>query len=231
MLKKIPYKIKIIIFIILCLIAAGIYGYNFVQNNNRKNATVLQSKTNTQSQNPEIKSANPAAPSAEEIKQKQLEDKCETGHQAFNSKKYSEAIKIEDEVIAQDANFYKAYNIKGIALSYSDKFDEGMKNIDKALSIKPDFGYARFNKALTFERFGHYNDAISWYNQAIDVDKSFVWSYYGIASIYGRRGDVADTCKYLKIAIDMEPDVKATAREEQDFNNVKNSKEFKALVQ
>jgi tetratricopeptide (TPR) repeat protein len=229
MLKKVPYKFKVIIFIILCLIAAVTYGYNFVQNNDRKNAASLQSKTNTQSQKTEIKPANPDTSSAAQKKQKQLEDKCETGHQAFNNKKYSEAIRIEDEVLADDPNFYKAYNIKGIALSYSNNFEEGMKNINKALEIKPDFGYARFNKALSYELYGYYDEAISWYNQALGVEK-FVWSYYGIASIYGRRGDVENACKYLKMAIDMEPAVKATAREEVDFNNVKSSKEFQTLV-
>lgn len=230
MLKKVPYTLKIIIFIIFCLITVGIYGYNFVQNNNRQKASELQIKTNTQTTKTEIKSANPTVLSASQLKEKQLEDKCETGHQAFNNKKYSEAIKIENTVIAEDTNFYKAYNIKGIALSFSNNYQEGMKNIDKALSIKPDFGYARFNKALCYELYGHYDEAISWYHQSLDAEK-FVWSYYGIASIYGRRGDVEETCKYLKIAIDMEPDVKATARVEEDFNNVKNSTKFQALLQ
>lgn len=231
MLKKIPYKIKIIILIILCLIVVGIYFYNFVQNNNRKNAAAAaQTKTNTQISKTQLKSADPNAQSLSQIKNKQLEDNCEKGHQAFNKKKYSEAIKIENAVIAEDPNFYKAYNIKGIALSFSNNYQDGMLNIDKALSIKPDFGYARFNKALSYELYGHYDDAISWYNKALDVEK-FVWSYYGIASIYGRRGDVEATCRYLKIAIDMEAGVKDTARAEEDFNNVKNSKEFQALLQ
>jgi tetratricopeptide (TPR) repeat protein len=230
MLKKIPYKIKIIIIIILCATTAGIYAYNYVQNNNRKKAAVLKSSSSTQNSKTEIKPASPTAISLSQIKEKQLEDECETGHQAFNNKKYSEAIKIENAVIAKDANFYKAYNIKGIAFSFSNNYEEGMKNIDKALSIKPDFGYARFNKALSYELYGYYDKAISWYNQALNVEK-FVWSYYGIASIYGRRGDVQETCRYLKIAIDMQPDIKATARVEKDFDNVKNSKQFQVLIQ
>lgn len=230
MLKKIPYKIKIVILIILCLSTVGIYSYNFIQNSNRKNAAQIESKANNQISKTQLKSANSDAISLSDIKNKQLEDECETGHQAFNNKKYSQAIKIENEVIAKDVNFYKAYNIKGIALSFSNNYQDGMKNIDKALSIKPDFGYGRFNKALTYELYGYYDNAITWYNKALDVEK-FVWSYYGIASIYGRRGDVEATCRYLKTAIDMEPGVKATARVEEDFNNVKNSKEFKALLQ
>lgn len=147
----------------------------------------------------------------------------------FFNGEYENAIKMADEIIKKDVNFYKAYNIKGIALCFYHNYDEGMKNIEKCLNINPTFGYGRFNKALAYELYGHYDEALRWYDKALEVE-NYVWSYYGKASIYGRRGDVENTVKYLKIAIEMDVSVKNEARNEKDFDNVRNSAEFKKLV-
>ena len=52
------------------------------------------------------------------------------------NKQYSTAISIENDVIAKDSTNYKAYNLKGIAICFSNhyKFNEGMSFIDKALT-------------------------------------------------------------------------------------------------
>lgn len=162
-------------------------------------------------------------------KQKNLEDIWKIGYDQFFQKKYKQSIETETKVINKDSNFYKAYAVKGIALAYSGNFNKGMEQIDQALKLKPNYGYARFNKALTYELFGHYEEAIIWYKKALEVEK-FEWSYYGIASIYGRKGDIKNTIKYLKLAIDINPNVKNAAKNEEDFNNVRSSMEFKVLI-
>jgi len=162
-------------------------------------------------------------------KEARLEKTAQKGYDLFFAKEYSEAIATEDSVIAEDPTFFKAYYIKGITQCYSGKYAEGSKNIDKALELSPDDYMARFNKALSLELYAHYDEALVWYQKSIDISKG-EWSYYGIASIYGRRGDVADTVEYLKLAIDIDPDIRNYAKTEKDFNNVKNSKEFKQLI-
>lgn len=231
--QKFSLKTKAIIFAALCVIGIIIAVNAGIQNRRSKvdynHVPESSTKITADKSSKEQDSDKNAAEQAQDQKNKALEDKCTQGYNAFSKKEYSQAISIEDEVIKEDANFYKAYNIKGIALCYSGKFEEGMKNIDKALAIKPDFGYSMFNKALAYELYGHYDEALDWYNKDLQAEK-YIWSYYGISSIYGRRGDVANTVKYLKQAIDMSSDIKAIARDEKDFNPVKNSKEFQDLV-
>ena len=158
-----------------------------------------------------------------------LEAKYQLAYNSFFSHKYAAAIKTADEIIKQDDKFYKAYNIKGIALAYSGQSQQAMENIDTALALNPDFGYARFNKALAYELTAQYDLALEWYHKDLALE-NFVWSYYGISSIYGRRGDVPNTVKYLKQAIALDPSVKGFARDEKDFNPVKNRPEFQALL-
>lgn len=232
---KFDFRTKIIIFCILSLIVVGIAYKTRIENiNSSINKNNVNNNTNSLNSNAEIKSVNNNKNSKEELnkqneKDKLLENKYEESAKAFSNKKYEETINIANEIINEDKNFYKAYNIKGIALCYNKDFDEGMKNIEKALQLNPNYGYARFNKALAYELYGFYDDALTWYDKDLEVE-NYIWSYYGKASIYGRRGDVKNTTKYLKIAIDMSPDIKKIASEEADFTPVKNSKEFQDLI-
>ncbi len=125
--SKFSVKTKLSIFIILVAVAIfSIYYNNLKQDKNNSINKNIESNVSMKLENKDKKHSKI---------NKKLEDKCEEGKKLFFDKKYDEAIKIENEVIKEDINFYKAYNIKGIALCYSGNFEEGMKNIDKALDI------------------------------------------------------------------------------------------------
>lgn len=147
----------------------------------------------------------------------------------FFAHDYKGAINTANELVNQFQNNPMGYNIRGIAEAYNSDYKGGMADIDKALQLDDKYGYARFNKALAYELYGNMEDALKWYNKALEVEE-YVWTYYGIASIYGRRGDVDNTMKYLNKAIQMDSGVKEIAKEEQDFNPVKNSEAFKKAV-
>jgi tetratricopeptide (TPR) repeat protein len=245
MFSKLSYRTKIIIFIvaavagIILIISTAVKNKEDIKNFkfglNNQTLAVDSKKLAEEEQKKKEEEAKKQEDEAKKAEhQKKIEAKYQEGYEAFFSKKYRDAINAEDEVIKEDDKFYKAYNIKGIAQCYasyanSAGYEEGMKNIDKALELKPDYGYARFNKALALELFGHYNDALVWYDKALEVE-NYEWSYYGKASIYGKEGDAANSVKNLKLAIDINPSVKEAAKIEQDFDNVRNSKEFQSLI-
>lgn len=149
--------------------------------------------------------------------------------ETFHSFNYSLAIEKANILLDKYPNSELGYNIRGIAKAYNGDFQGGMEDIDKALEINPSYDYALFNKALNYELYGQFDNALEWYNKALEVTQ-YEWSYYGIASIYGRRGDVENTVKYLAKAIELEPAVKEHAKEEVDFDPVRNSEEFQKLI-
>lgn len=231
MYNKIPFKIKVIVLGIFCIIGIIILFYNaslssenhkFGYNAKQQNNTIKLSKADENKSLEESK---------EKEEEKQLNDLCEQGYNDFGAKQYSEAIYKENQVLAQDDNNYKAHAVKGIALCYlgASTYKQGIEEIDKSLQIQPNYGYGTFNKALALELYGHYDEALIWYDKDLKIENR-VWSYYGKASIYGRRGDVQNTVKNLKIAIDMQNNIKDVARKEEDFANVRNSKEFNDLI-
>lgn len=224
---KIPMKVKVIIACIAVCVVIGIAYREAI--NNKKSNSIIENVNKDSSNNIAIKEKNDNNISKQTEAQKAEEQKYNESYKAFGEKKYDNAIALADKIINADSNFYKAYNIKGIALCYKGNFDEGMKNIDKALQLKSDFGYARFNKALGYELNGDYDEALTWYDKDLEVE-NYIWSYYGKASIYGRRGDVDNTVKYLKTAVNMSPDIKGIAAKEEDFNPVKDSQEFQNVI-
>lgn len=232
MYKKLSSKIRIVILSIFCLIGIGILIYTVIDNR-KSNKYIAITKTNKNEKITSSISKNKKAENKEKAaqneKQKQIDAITEKGYQDFGAKNYAVAIVEENQSLQLDNNNARAHAVKGIALCYSkldtDSFNQGLAEIDKSLKINPNYGYARFNRALCLERYGKYDDALIWYDKDLQVE-NFVWSYYGKACIYGRKGDVDNSVKYLKIAISMQANIKDEARNEEDFQNVRNSEAF-----
>lgn len=220
------------IVVVFIMIKTGIYNRKHAENaeqNGKSTGIIVSDQKNSEIKQNENKEVNEEDNKKQSGVDTEFDENYKKAYESFHEKKYADAVMICDDIIKKDAGYYKAYNIRGIALCYSGKYGEGMSNIDKSLQINPDFGYARFNKALAYELYGYYDEAIKWYNKDLQIEK-YIWSYYGLASIYGRKGDVSNTVRYLKIAIDMDKSVKDTAKNEKDFDNVRNSTEFQNLI-
>ncbi|MCB2290039.1 hypothetical protein LGK97_09690 [Clostridium sp. CS001] len=241
-MKSKSVKFKLIIFVVLSVMVAGIVITKATSNS--KSIFINDKVKDTGNKDAVIKKQGIVESEAskqreiskneneQEIKNKQeeLEKKWKLGYDEFFEKKYEKSIETQRQVIKEDPSFYKAYAVEGIALAYNGDFEKGMQQIDKSLELKPDYGYARFNKALANELYNHYDEAIKWYEKALEVEK-YEWSYYGIASVYGRKGDVSNTVKYLKLAIEINQGIKEEAKDEKDFDKVRNSVEFKQLIE
>lgn len=223
-------KHRFITFITITIVFASIISLSGCKSskNMQNNTNIAKSKTEQKSSTVKNTSQNNMS-NVQNNKEKELDSKFDQSFALFRDKKYAESIKLADEIINEDPNYYKIYAIKGLALSYNGNFQAGMQSIDKSLQLNPDYGLARYSKALSYELYGYYDDALKWYNKDLEVE-NYVWSYYGMSSIYGRRGDVKNTVKYLKIAVSMDPSIKNLAKDEKDFNPVKNTAEFQNVI-
>ena len=242
--KNMSLTKKVIIFTVLAIVAISVVILPDTIKKYSGNQTVKQP---TVSSNTAISSANPLNKVDEVQKQKQTDEakKAEEqeaknkelaaindkGQAVFFSKNYWGTLTIEDEVLKQDPNNYRALAIKGIALCYigNSQYNDGLVLINQSIQIKPDYGYARFNKALAYEMVGKYDESLKLYDEALAVEQ-YAWSYYGKASIYGRRADVANTVANLQKAIELNPQAKEAAKTEEDYAPVRGTAEFQALL-
>ena len=224
-MKSQSFKFMVILLAICSAIGIGILIDSTIKNN----SVIVAKNKNEEIIKQQLKEKEIKKQQQINQKQKNLEKLWKKGYDEFFVEKYKLAIETENQVIKEDPTFYKSYAVKGIALAYNGNFEKGMQQIDQSLKLNPNYGYARFNKALAYELYEHYDEAIIWYKKDLEVEK-FEWSYYGIASIYGRKGDVNNTVKYLKLAIVINPSVKNNAKNEKDFDNVRNHMEFNELI-
>lgn len=229
-------KYKRTILFILILISVSILIYEFI--NNTKNTKDINHISNdqfigTSERIQEFKSESVDESFKNNIAENISEKERELYNNAyitFFSGDYSLAVDKAYDLVKEFPNSYIGYNIMGIAKAYNGDFDGGMSDIDMSLNINPNYGYGRFNKALTYELYNHFDEALKWYNNALEVE-DYVWTYYGIASIYGRRGDVDSTVEYLSKAINIDRSVKEEAKKESDFDPIRDSKEFKNIIE
>ncbi|KIL08583.1 hypothetical protein FDA33_07420 [Clostridium botulinum] len=224
-------KLKLIILIILLAITLIILGVEGINNRKKSDFINKQSIENAELIHGDSENLDKAV---NEDKNNKIENEEEyklynEAYNLFFSGEYDKSIEKSNEIISEFPSSAKGYNIRGIAKSYNESFESGMKDIDKALELEPKYGYAVFNKALTYELYGKLDEALLWYNKNLEIE-NYIWTYYGIASIYGRRGDVQNTVKYLSKAIELDEVVKKEAKDEADFNPVRESKEFQDLI-
>ncbi|NFS11079.1 hypothetical protein FDE77_07250 [Clostridium botulinum] len=224
-------KLKLTILIILLAITLIILGFEGINNRKKSDFINKQSIENAELIHGDSENLDKAV---NEDKNNKIENEEEyklynEAYNLFFSGEYDKSIEKSNEIISEFPSSAKGYNIRGIAKSYNESFESGMKDIDKALELEPKYGYAVFNKALTYELYGKLDEALLWYNKNLEIE-NYIWTYYGIASIYGRRGEVQNTVKYLSKAIELDEVVKKEAKDEADFNPVRESKEFQDLI-
>jgi tetratricopeptide (TPR) repeat protein len=251
-IKKYHPNSIILIFIFACLFASGIYCYKYLSAQNaNSNLSVLDSQNpakdvpqnesleNTlkdkRNSNNGVQSDGQVSitspPTSLNANQKEALAIYDQGLKLYYQRNYNAALAQFNKALAIDPNCYQAINGKGASYAFLGRYSEGISLVKQAIKMKPDFEYGYFNLGLSNELAGKWNDAISAYETAIKLNSKDEWAFYGIASIYGRQGNIDMVVKYLQQAIAIDPGVKDSAREEKDFNPVRNNPQFKALIQ
>ncbi|MEW8955594.1 tetratricopeptide repeat protein [Clostridium sp.] len=229
-------KIKLGIFITLCILAVGVITYGVIEH--KKGIKALEDQYLKELQEKDAEREEKRKLQEEEkLREEDLNAKCQKAEDILfgNSKnKYDEVIKLTTDIIKEYPDSYRAYTLRGIAYAYkssviSSNKTKAMEDLDKSLEIKEDYGYGRFNKGLAYALFGEYDEALEWYDKALEVE-NYHWSHYGKAAIYAKRGDAANSVKNLREAIKIKPDIKDLVKKEAEFDKVRNSKEFKELI-
>jgi tetratricopeptide (TPR) repeat protein len=141
-----------------------------------------------------------------------------------------EAIAAYDQALAIKPDDHEALNNRGTALSALGRNEEAIAAYDQALAIKPDKHKALNNKGLTLSNLGQYEDAIAAYDQALAINPDYETAYYNKACGYGLQGNVEQAIESLQRAIELDPENRELAKIDKDFDAIRGSDAFRALV-
>ncbi len=147
-----------------------------------------------------------------------------------NLKRYEKAIQLYDKVLEIDPKDIEALVNKGVALWGLKKYDEAIQLYDKVLKIDPKDIEALVNKGVALDNLKRYDEAIQLYDKVLKFDPKDMDAYYNKACIESKKNNKDEALNLLKKAIEFDAGYKIIAKKDSDFDNIRDSDEFKDLI-
>ena len=98
------------------------------------------------------------------------------------------------------------------------------------IEIKPSYAEAWNNKGYTLHDLSRYDDAIECYNKSLDMNSNDAHAWYSRACSKIKKGDIEGSLVDLKKAIEIDKNSIESAKEDKDFESIRNDERFKALI-
>lgn len=105
----------------------------------------------------------------------------------------------------------------------------------RALEKRPAFRPKSFEDALNYGVYlhnrGEFAEALKYFQQAVEIHPRNEHALYCLAATSARAGETVAALKALRTAINVNPDNRAQARSDSDFDSLRDEPDFIALVQ
>jgi len=136
-----------------------------------------------------------------------------------------------DKILKIEPNHIEALVNKGNALGRLGKYHDAIICYDKVLKINPKHTLALINKGLSFHYLRQYDNAISCYDEILEANLQHANALYHKACSKALQNNAGEAINLLEKAIGKEPTFRAKADRDLDFINIRESAQFKKLVE
>jgi Flp pilus assembly protein TadD len=147
-----------------------------------------------------------------------------------NLGRYEEAISSYDKAVEFKPDYHQAWNSRGYSLHYLGRYEEAISSYDKAVEFKPDFHEAWYNRGNSLGNLGRYEEAISSYDKAVEFKPDKHQAWYNKACGYALQGNIEQAIENLQTAINLHPEVREWAKNNSDFDAIREDKRFQELI-
>jgi len=143
---------------------------------------------------------------------------------------YPAALTDLNRAIELNPKYANAYNNRGKTHAKMKEFPTALANLNRAIELQPDYAAPYNNRGLIFAVMKEYPAALADYSRAIELQPDYVDPVYNTACAYALQHQVKLACTWLKRAIEMDRKCLEDARNDTDFDPIRETLEFQALV-
>ena len=179
-------------------------------------------------------------------RREKISELTKKGSSLIDLKKFKEAIETFNASLRLlkaegrfDQDFIIALGSKGFAFLEMKEYEKAIEMFDEILRRDPNETVeedALRLKGLAYHKMGERQKADEIYDEFLRRDPNDFNTYYNKSCIQSIRNNIEKALQYLEKSIELAPDdetireIREQAKKDEDFNNIKNTKEFKKLI-
>jgi tetratricopeptide (TPR) repeat protein len=152
------------------------------------------------------------------------------GNALISLKHHQKAIECYNKVLEIDPENSSAWVNKGNALNNLNKYQNAIECYNKVLKIEPETTGVLDNKGRALSKLNRYEEAIECYNKALKLDLNNPIIWYNKACVESVHNNKGKSVESLKKAIDLDKNFVDFAITDEDFDNIRKTKEFQDLL-
>jgi Flp pilus assembly protein TadD len=141
-----------------------------------------------------------------------------------------ESQKAGQPVILIDARYTGLYFEIGKSRFMDTRYAEAIPWLLKAKSSYYKDPMLNFFLGISYKQAKDYEEAMKYLKRQLEYAPEEPSPYYNIACVYAGQGKKTDAIAWLKKAVKAHPEFKDQARNDKDFDSIRNTKEFMALI-
>jgi len=144
--------------------------------------------------------------------------------------RFEEALESFDKVLAINPTHEGAWNSRGVTLRHLTRYEEALESFNKALAIDQIFKEAWMNRGLTLHDLERYEEALESFNKALTIDQNYDEAWYNKARTESMQNNKDRALESLTKAVNLNNTYREYAKVAKDFDNIRDSQEFKDLT-
>lgn len=148
----------------------------------------------------------------------------------FVAGRRDEAMHSFDRALALEPGWSRPHSDMAILLRRTGEMSAALDHAQQALAIEPEHPVNHFNYGVILDELGRHDEARAEYLIVLDTAPDMPQANYNMACSHAREGDVGAAVDYLSRAVEKEPLFRLDAREDPDFDSIRDTAAFRALV-
>jgi tetratricopeptide (TPR) repeat protein len=153
-----------------------------------------------------------------------------TGLAYTEMQQYERALEDYKRAIELNPEYAAAYSNRGLTYHELQQYEQALEDYKRAIELNPEEAAAYSNRGNTYYKLQQYEQALEDYGRAIELNPEYAAAYYNKSCTFALMKHVEKACEWLRKAINLDEEHIEMARQDRDFDAIREQDYFKALM-